>query len=151
MAIEIGANEIVSIATDILTHTVVIVHALAHLNMTHMLPSAVGLSKTGRRVTGTTIAQACLLHAVNVGRMIVLSALAAALLPITMDESAESVKLSVSDLTSAGPTLVSLVSVCWTMVTLAAALLQPDAGGRATRAQASVTARYVDYNSHSSD
>jgi hypothetical protein len=47
-----GAIEIVSIATELLTLTVVIVRALAHLNMTRMLLSAGEHSRIGRRGTG---------------------------------------------------------------------------------------------------
>jgi hypothetical protein len=108
-----GVTEIVSIAMVILTLIVVIVHELAHLNMTRMLQSAVVRCRTGRRATGTTTVQACLLpRAVSAETTIVTSVLVAALAVITTSVSVASAKPNASDPMSAGPILVRPLSVC---------------------------------------
>ena len=139
-----GAIEIVSIATDIQTLTVV-VPVLAHLNMILMLPSAGELNRIGKPATGTTsIALDCLHRlAVIAGKTTALSALVEALLVITMDVNDVSAKSNVRGPTSAEPTHASRVLAYWTMVMVPGALLQLGAVGRATRVQASATTRYV--------
>ena len=141
-----GVTETVSIATDILTLTAVIVHVLAHLNMTRTLQSVAEQFKTGRPDTGTATALACLRFRVATAEMMTATnALAAAPWVIIMDVSAASVKWSASDLTLAEPILVRRLSVFWTMVTAVAALHRPDAVVTATRAPAGaiVRPRYV--------
>jgi hypothetical protein len=140
--IGIGATEIVSIAMGILILIVVIVRELAHLNMIRTLQSAVVRCRTGRRATGTTIAQACLLpRAVSAGMTIAMSVLVAAPVVITTDVSVASAKSSASDPTLAGPILVRPLLVCWITATVVVAPRQLDAVGKATRALPSVTVR----------
>ena len=124
----IDVIEIVSIAADILTLTAIIVHALAHLNMTLTLQSVDEQCKIGRRATETATARACLLFRVATAEMMIdMSALVEALLEIIMVVSAASVKWSVNDLTLVEPTLVRRLLVCSTTGTAVAALPRPDA------------------------
>jgi hypothetical protein len=141
-----GATETVSTATDIQTLIAVIVRVLAHLNMIRTPLSVNELNEIGRRATGTTTVQDCLLPCAASDEMtIVTNVLAAALQVITTDVNAASVKLSVSDLMLAEPILVRRVSVCWIMAIVVVALRRLDAVGRATRARVGVivTPRYV--------
>jgi hypothetical protein len=135
----IGASEIVSIATDILILTVVIVHVLAHQNMIHTLPSAGELKQTERAASETVTAPVCLhIAIVSVGRLIVTNALVAVLLVTTTEVSAGSAKLNVSGRTLVEPIRAKAVSVCSTTVTALVALLRLGVAGIVMRAQASV-------------
>lgn len=99
-----GVTETVSIATGILTLIAVIVHVLAHLNMTRTLQNVAEPFKIGRRATETATALACpLSHAATAVMMTDTNALAEALLEITMAVNAASVKWSVNDLTLVEP------------------------------------------------
>jgi hypothetical protein len=92
-------GEIVSIAMDILTLTVVIVRVVAHQNMTLTPPNAVELNRTERRGTETMTVPVCLPCVVSVATMIAWNALDVALLVITTEGSASSVKRSGRDCT----------------------------------------------------
>ena len=144
-----GAIEIVSTAMDILIPIAVIVHVLAHLNMTCMLQSADERNKTGRRVTGTVTAQAYLRHhfAASDEMTIVTNARVEVLPVITMVASVASERLSVSGHTLAEPIHAKQVSACWTTAIVEAGHHQRDAVVRAMRARTGVivTPRYVSW------